>query len=91
MGLTADDEEGREGRDAAESHLEWWCCWYSVGGVFRCRRRQCWLVVSSKQRQKLECMFMSWAEDGSKIGRWCEGGKLFRCKHLMRRPIVWCR
>jgi hypothetical protein len=42
MGLAADDEEGREGRDAAESHLEWWCCWYSVGGVFRCRRRQCW-------------------------------------------------
>ena len=33
--LTADDEEGREGRDAAESHVErvfvWWC-W--SGGVF---------------------------------------------------------
>ena len=35
-GLTADDEEGREGRDAAESHFGWVfvCCSYGVGGVF---------------------------------------------------------
>jgi hypothetical protein len=35
-GLTADDEEGREGRDAAESHFGWVfvCCRRGTGGVF---------------------------------------------------------
>ena len=31
------------------------------------------LVVPSKQRQRPECMFMSWAEDGSEIGGVREG------------------